>query len=301
MKKIIFIAMFLLIITACTNTEQNQQKTTTETSSEISQSFQKGVTMTYGADFNAFFDKALQAGTIITWAGDWNELSIQDSAPHVLATLAESKKYTPIIEAQFFTQSSGKLLRELNDETKQQYKDSAVVFVEKYNPEYIAFGIEINLLYETSPEDFAEFVQLYNEVYSAIKETSPNTNVFTIFQLEYMKKNNGWDLLNELNTDLAVFTTYPFILYNSPADIPENYYQEIAAHTTKPIAFTEIGWQDANTEFITLYFEQIKPLNPEFAVWSFLYDQNVQEPFDTMGLLDSNGNPKQAWSVWINA
>ncbi len=301
MKQILIIIMLLFIVTACTNTEQKsqeQQTTITGTSSETT-SFQKGVTMTPGADFNEFFDNALQAGTMITWAGDWNELSVENAAPHVLATLSKTKNYQYIIEPQFFTQSTGKLIRKLDQQTKQQYKDSAVAFVNKYKPKYFALGIEVNMLYGSSPADFAEFVQLYNEIYSAIKETSPNTKVFTIFQLEYMKKNNEWDLLNAFNSDIVAFTTYPFILYESPANIPEDYYAEIREHTTKPVAFTEIGWQDANTDFITLFFEQTKPLKPEFTVWSFLYDQNTQEPFNTMGLLDSNGNPKEAWNVWL--
>ena len=34
--------------------------------------------------------------------------------------------HVPLVEAQFFTQSTGKLLRPLDTETKQKYKESAV-------------------------------------------------------------------------------------------------------------------------------------------------------------------------------
>lgn len=144
-------------------------------------------------------------------------------------------------------------------------------------------------------------MEFYDRVYTAVKQASPDTKVFTIFQFEYMKKNNEWQLLSQFKTDIAAFTTYPFILYSSVSDIPSDYYAEIALHTSKPIAFTEIGWQNAEPEFISLFFEQTKQMNPdpEFAVWGFLYDQNVQEPFNTMGLLKSDGTKKQGWDEWM--
>jgi hypothetical protein len=39
----------------------------------------------------------------------------------------------------------------------------------------------------TDPEGYDEFVELFAEVYGAVKEASPETSVFTVFQLERMK------------------------------------------------------------------------------------------------------------------
>jgi hypothetical protein len=289
----------------------------------------KGVSLSpksfQSADFTDFFAKAKQAGSIVSWAGDWNELgNTNNGGPKVVTELSSTYDYTPLVEAQFFTQSSGQLLRPLDDATKASYKKSAADFAEKYKPEYLGLGIEVNILYEKSPADFDKFVQFYGEVYDAVKAKSPGTKVFTVFQLEKMKGLNGglfggtsnaqWSLLDRFQkSDIIAFTTYPGLVYKEPSEIPQDYYSEIKTHTAKPIAFSEIGWHSAaspagwesseteQAEFVTTFFNRTKGLDEEFTIWSFLYDQNTIEPFNTMGLYGSNGNAKAAWSAWVSA
>lgn len=303
----------------------------------------KGVSLTPKSnsadDFNEFFIKAEQAGSMISWAGDWNELADKekDSAPFVLSSLSTSYKFTPLVEAQFFTQSSGKLLRTLDDNTKEVYKKSAVEFAGKYKPNYFAMGIEINMLFESSPSDFKEFAVFYNETYSAIKEVSPTTKVFTIFQLERMKGLKGglfgdadnknapnfpnetyWFLLDQFRSDIAAFTSYPSLIFKNPSEIPSDYYSEISKHTSKPIAFTEIGWhsgsigleqtgwessQEEQAQFAARFFELADGLDTEFVIWPFMYDKDANNAgvnvlFNSMGLHDKEGKEKKAWNVW---
>lgn len=290
----------------------------------------KGITLspkTFGPnDFSDFLEKAKLAGKIVSWAGDWNDLSTTtDSAPKVVAELASKYNYLPVVEAQFFTQSSGKLLRTLDTATKLNYKNRAVAFAQKYNLKYLAFGIEVNILYEKSPEDFNNFILFFAEVYDAVKAASPNTRVFTIFQLEKMKGLNGglfggvnepsktqWQLLDKFpRSDIIAFTTYPGLIYKSPNDIPVDYYSDIKSHTSKPIAFTEIGWHSADNlrgwesseveqaDFVTKFFNLTKGLDREMVIWSFMYDQNTIEPFKSMGLRRIDGNARLAWDEWI--
>lgn len=289
----------------------------------------KGITLTpqnfAEDDFHDFFVKAGQAGEVIAWAGDWNELSnTKNGGSTVLAGLSAKYKYIPLVEAQFFTQSTGKLLRPLNEQIKKQYLESATAFVKKYKPKYFAVGIEVNVLYEKSPADFEEFVTFYEKVYSAIKTASPQTKVFPTFQLEKMKGLQGglfggknepekkeWFLLEKFpHADLIVFTTYPGLIYKEPAEIPEKYYTEISSYTNKTIAFTEIGWHSASSpvgwesseeeqaQFISRFFELNKELQPELMIWSFLYDQNTIEPFNSMGLFGREGKEKKGWKEW---
>ncbi len=280
-------------------------------------------------DFADFFQKAKQTGEIVTWAGDWNELAnTQSGGPIVVASLAPQYGYIPVIEVQFFTQSSGTLLRPLDNATRQAYKSTAAAFAGRHKPKYLAFGIEVNVLYEKSPADFASFVQLYSEVHDAVKVASPDTRVFTIFQLEKMKGLNGglfggandpakgqWSLLDRFpKADLIAFTTYPSLVYQSPSAIPTDYYAEIKARTTKPVAFTEIGWhseaspkgwegsETEQAEFIPAFFNLTKDLSKELVVWSFIYDQNTSEPFRSMGLRRrGDGTAKPAWDEWLKA
>ena len=298
---------------------------------ETLSTFVKGVTLSpksfQSSDFTDFFERAKQTGKIVAWAGDWNDLGATNKSPEVVAELASTYDYVPLIEAQFFTQSDGKMLRPLNETIQQSYNNSAVAFAGKCKPKYLALGIEVNVLYEKSPTDFDAFVQFYSEVYDAVKAKSPNTKVFTIFQLEKIKGLSGglfggqndstkaqWFLLDRFTKlDVAAFTTYPSLVHKNPSEIPLDYYSEIRSHTTKPIAFTEIGWHsDASptgwessdaeqAEFIITFFNLTKDLNKEMVIWSFLYDQNTLKPFDSMGLRRVDGSAKPSWDKWIAA
>lgn len=289
---------------------------------------QKGVSLSprsfEGEDFTDFFVEARQAGNIVMWAGDWNGLGA-DGAPKTVTELASAYHYTPLIEVTYYDQGEGRLLRPLDDATKERYKNSAAAFAGKYHPRYLGIGIEVNIMYEKSPEDFAEFVVLYNDVYDAVKAVSPDTKVFTVFQLEEMKgldfwstdqpdpARAQWQLINEFKSDIAAFTTYPGLVYKDPSEMPADYYNEIKTHTSKPIAFTEVGWHsDASpagwesseaeqAQFVDRFFSLTGSLNREMVIWSFMYDQNTIEPFKSMGLRRSDGTAKEAWAIWLDA
>ncbi|MFH1199441.1 MAG: hypothetical protein V1708_00060 [Candidatus Micrarchaeota archaeon] len=279
------------------------------------------------ADFNEFMQKTRETGNVVLWAGDWNELASDKGAPAIVEGFMalSSHRYVPVVEAQFFTQSDGKLLRPLDGANKKIYLDSAAAFAKKYSPPYLGLGIEVNILYEKSPADFEAFAAFFSDVYDAVKAVSPQTKVFTVFQLEKMKglrgglfggTNDGskaeWSLLEKFpKADLVAFSTYPGLIYKSPAEIPENYYSEIALHISKPVAFTEIGWHSAaspagwegseakQAEFVGRFFALNKGLRPELAVWSFMYDPQAVEPFNSMGLISADGTPKSAWGRWF--
>ncbi len=291
----------------------------------------RGMTLSprsFGADdFKEFPGLAAQMGGALSWAGDWNEIAGEKGGPAVTVSLAAGAKLTPVLELQFFSQSVGKLLRPLDTSTQRSYRDGAVAFVQKNKPRYLGLGIEVNVLYERSPSDFDSFVKFYDQMYDAVKAASPDTRVFTIFNLEKMKGLGGglfggandpakaqWALLDRFpKADLVAFTTYPGLIYKSPADIPADYYSEIQKHVTaKPIAFTEIGWHTATSpagwesseaeqaEFITRFFQLAAPVNPELEIWSFMFDQAVAVPFASMGLRRStDGGAKAGWRAWI--
>lgn len=281
------------------------------------------------ADFADFFEKAKQAGRVVMWSGDWIELNNQTGGgPVVVAELARQYDYVPLIISQFFTQSTGDLLRPLDAATRQAYKDSAAAFAEKYKPKYLGFGIEVNILYEKSPLDFDAFAAFFSEVYDAVKAKSPETKVFTVFQLEKVKGLGGglfggvndpgnaeWSLLDRFpKADIIAFTTYPGLIFKEPSDIPADYYTEIKAHTSKPVAFTEMGWHSAasplgwessdaeQAQFVGTFFRLTKGVNKELAIWSFLYDPDTIEPFNSMGLRNrEDSSAKAAWDEWLKA
>jgi hypothetical protein len=196
-----------------------------------------------------------------------------------------------------------------------------VNFTRANKPRYIGFGIEVNVI--SSSPDYLKFKAFFSELKTAIKAVSAETKVFTVFQLEMMKGLNGglfggvndpmnaqWYLINDFQMDCVAFTTYPCLVYKDPNEIPKDYYNEISRYTSLPIIFTEIGWfrlgpvgWESNTEeqvrFIKYLFEAMKDVKPDILVWSFMYDQDVIEPFNTMGLINKNVSNRLAWDEWL--
>lgn len=270
-------------------------------------------------DFQEFLDRIGETQDLVLWAGDWIEID-QNKAPIIVTGLADQYGVIPIIEVGHYIQESGELFRSFTDETKQIYRESTLDFIRTYQPVYFGMGVEINIFAEKNPQAFEEFIPFYNELYDAIKGISPQTKVFTVFQLENI---NGlgfweiseavphWEMMDRFKLDLAAFTTYPGLVYRDVTNIPVDYYTEIREHTSLPIAFMEIGWhsaaspagwessQEEQTEFIRTFFNLTQDLPVEVAVWSFMYDIGTFEPFNSMGLIDHRGNEKTAWEEWV--
>ena len=214
-------------------------------------------------------------------------------------------------------------------EQVSRFRQTAVSIAEQYQPLYLALGNEINRHYDHDPQGFAAFVAAYSDIYDAIKAVSPRTLVFTIFQLETLRgagyltgtsegRQPRWELLDMFGErlDLAVFTTYPYFDYTSPADVPDDYYTAIAEHTDRPIAFSEIGWPSAplstapdsefggseseQADFVRRFFELTSDLDLGFTVWSFPNDIGpmINPAFESVSLRHHDGTPKPALDVW---
>ena len=275
-------------------------------------------------EFGLFFEKAAEAGEVVTWAGDWGLLDDEASAPHVVFGLSGRQGLDTIVLVTYFTQGTGELVRPLNETNRQAYIDGAVEFVEAYEPSYMGFGIEVNSFWMNSEEGYGDFVELFGEVCPMVKEASPDTKVFTVFQLERMKGLHGglfggvnddalsqWGLLEDFpGADAVAFTTYPCLIYNEPSEMPGDYYAEILDHTSKEVLIVESGWfregpegwesdEGEQAEFVRALFDLTEVLDPSVVVWSFLYDQEVEYPFDSMGLLDVEEAHVQPWESWV--
>jgi hypothetical protein len=269
-----------------------------------------------------YFAKA-GGGGLVEWVGDWAGLAGPSSSPAAIAALSAQHGLEFAVAVQFFSQSDGSLLRPLNSTNEAAYLNSASEFAANYKPFYFGVGVEVNILYEKNSTAFRQFVRFYTEVYGAIKAASPATEVSTIFQLEHMEGLRGgllggtnnaslaeWGLLASFTQDVFAFTTYPGLVFHSPAELPADYYIEAEAHSGLPLAVTEAGWQSANvssdwasseaaqSSFASTLLTQTAAAPSSFTVWSFLYDPPAQVPFDSMGLFSSAGVAKQAWAVW---
>ena len=269
------------------------------------------------ASLNA--DAIARVGDIVEWEeGDGSGLAVVDS-------LAEQYGYFPLSVTGIFDVDDGELLRPLDDAAFDRYVAAASSYAANHRPPYLGLGVEVDTQWRTHPDEFDRFVELFAAVAAAVDEVSPDTRMFTVFQLERLAGMNGglfggvndpaqgsWDLIDRFpDADIIGFTTYPGLVYSHPDDLPGDYYARLVEHTGgRPIAFTEMGWQsdgdfaeysgtqEKQAAFVERFPQLIADADVAFYIWSFLYDQQTFGPFASMGLVDRNRQPKLGWWAW---
>ena len=211
---------------------------------------------------------------------------------------------------------------------RARFVQTAASIARDQRPSYLALGVEVNRLWMSDPSAFDGFVAGYAEAYDEIKKVSPATKVFTIFQLELMRGAAyiltgqastavQWSLLDRFRgrLDLVGFTTYPFLAFASPKEIPDDYYQEAMRRASLPVAFTEVGWPSGSiagtasrydgtpeeqVEFITRFFALTAQVQREVVLWSFPNEvaSVPGRPFATVALRTRDGAAKPALAAW---
>lgn len=307
---------------------------TTSPQKETPETTLKGVSLSpktfNSGDYLNFFTLAQEAGQILTWVGAWQEFGNKKSAPYQLQKTSQDHHLLLIaITSPEEEGAAGleKKISKLDTSAKEKYANLAAEFAKSVKPAYLGLGVEVNRIYTGSAQDFNDFSELFSQAALLVKKISPTTKVFVNFQLEQMKGLNGglfgkendstqnqWGLLAKFpDADLITFTSYPGLIYKDPGEIPADYYQEIAAKTDKPVAFSEIGWsaqteaagwettEEEQARFVTRFFELTGKLNPKFIVWPFVYDPAAAKPFSSVGLITKDDHQRKAWQTWISA
>lgn len=323
LRKIILLIVILFLIVGCTKSETFQEKTIHETTPE--RTFLIGVAGLVppnypnptDSNWKDLFSSISGYGEVFGDYVEWND-NIKDGIPNqirVVNELSKQQGFIPVYALGFKNVDSFVGI-------KDGFKTTTLNVASELKPKYLGLGVEVNILYEKSPADFEEYLKTYRELYIQIKEISPKTKVFPIFQLEYTKgkgylsgqqRNEEWFLMEKFEDqmDLAVFTTYPMLDYEDPKEIPEDYYSEITKHTKKKIAFTELAWlsgtingrsssEEEQAEFLNRFLDLTQNLDKEFVIWTLLHDTNSNDLFGTIGLKKNDGTQKKVNSEWIN-
>jgi hypothetical protein len=290
------------------------------------------------ADWLDLYDTLPETGTMLGVYTNWTDSpETAGEIPGVVDVafgLAPRYGFTPLVGLGFDRHTSDGTVEstiswDAPDDT-EKLKQAVVSIARQYQPEYLVLGGEVNRYYEHDPAGFDLFVAVYAELYDAVKAVSPQTLVFPVFQLEMTKgggyllggsqsRSSQWHLIDRFGErlDIAAFTTYPFLDYASPADIPEDYYAEIAAHTSRPVAFTEIGWPsapiatfpdseyggspDEQAAFVRRFFQLNADTDLVLALWAFPHDLGSgshNAAMDSISLRHNDGTPKPALTVW---
>lgn len=179
-------------------------------------------------------------------------------------------------------------------------------------------GSEVNTYFASHPADLGNYLSLVGETYAAVKKVNPAVIVTASFQFEELVKmvsagTTEWTMVTKLapKLDAVAITTYPSILFNSPSDLPTDYYTRLRNYTTKPVIIAESGWPSGGNRgspqnqitFLDRLIFLTKDLKPQLLIWWFPHDWSeggYPEAFATMGLRTSGGVPKPAWDKWLS-
>ena len=213
----------------------------------------------------------------------------------------------------------------LDPKIQQAFLAYTAYVVSNYKPDYLAIGVEINMLYERSPDQFNAFVALYHKAYDVAKAASPNIKVFPTFQLEDLEGTFGaihpphWEVIEPFRDkmDALAISTYPFLgQIRSTSDIAPDYYSQLKQHYSGEILISETGYASAPVDgqvlvgteedqqaFLTRILTDAEKDGFSMVVWSAALDPSFatvgsDSVFKDIGLRHSDGSNKLAWTTW---
>ncbi|MBI4731067.1 MAG: hypothetical protein HY781_02870 [Chloroflexi bacterium] len=227
-----------------------------------------------------------------------------------------------------------------NPDVRAAFRNFTLRILHEFHPQYLGLASEINTYNDTHPDDFPNYLSLYNEVYALVKAEAPETQVFVTFQWEELNNlmpsvahgepyDVNWDQVEQFepNLDLWVISSYPYFMFQSGADIPDDYYSPLLTRTSKPLAVAEGGYTSepvgsfpgdlqSQVDYLNAIHTQIGGDRLAFWIYLLINDINLDSyrafleqkgqsddletlgMFTTVGLTESDRTPKPALEVW---
>lgn len=194
-----------------------------------------------------------------------------------------------------------------------------------YRPDYLAIGVEVNMLLDRNPRQFEAFLAVYREAYAVAKGASPRTKVFPTFQLEDIEGRLAsvhpprWSALDPFRglMDVLAVSTYPFLTdFRDAEAIRQDYYAQLKTHFNGEILISETGYPSAPIDGVAAigteedqqrYLDRLlgeaEQQGMSLVVWVAALDpsfarEGTAAVFRDAGLRQTNGANKLAWTTW---
>lgn len=211
-----------------------------------------------------------------------------------------------------------------NEDLRNAFLAYTAYVVANYEPDYLAIGVEINMLYERNRPQFDAFVSLYNEAYAAAKQARPEMKVFPTFQYEDLLgladtiHEPHWGAVDAFDgrMDALALSSYPFRAFTTAGEIPEDYYTQAQAHfegeiilsetghSSSPVeGFAAVGTQEDQRAFLERVVAEAESGVFSMVVWAAAADPGFASEgpaarLNHIGLRMNSGEAKLAWQVW---
>jgi len=141
-------------------------------------------------------------------------------------------------------------------EVKKAFLSFTLRAVKAMEPDFLAIGIESNVLLSNDPTRWRRLKELHRETYTAVKRAHPALPVFFTTEVLHYKKlaNEAKDKdqdgeVAELmrHSDLFAISIYPHMSYGVPRPVPADFL-DFATRFHKPIAVSESGMTSRDVE-----------------------------------------------------
>ncbi|MBD3349503.1 MAG: hypothetical protein GF400_09975 [Candidatus Eisenbacteria bacterium] len=218
----------------------------------------------------------------------------------------------------------------------QAYKNHCVHVIEDLDPDYFAYGIEVNMLRWLSPEDWDAFVTLAADVYTNLKAAYPDLPVFLTFQADTFHDfpSSQTTAIEDVlpYTDMVAVSGYPFMDgLSDPLALRLDYFTSLAdLSPDKPFAVAETAWpaepvgdpywlniyadEEAQLQYLERLVEDCDYLDARFICWFFSrdYDEMWQEDLQYLpdapvyrlwrdtGLYAGDGSSRPSLGLWLD-
>ncbi|MEQ1709211.1 MAG: hypothetical protein ABL864_12860 [Terricaulis sp.] len=149
--------------------------------------------------------------------------------------------------------------------TMRAYSNFAIRACEATRPDWLAIGIESNLLLHNAPALWPAYKALHRHAYERIKARFPNLPVLFTMEVSHLlglsehadgalQRREMLDLMR--HSDLAAFSVYPHMSWEIPRPLPTDFFDFAKRFAEdaggKPIGVTESGYTSRNVMIGTL-------------------------------------------------
>jgi hypothetical protein len=217
------------------------------------------------------------------------------------------------------------------------YKNYCRRIINTIQPDYFAFGIEINSSFLKNTQAYKDYLEFADTIYHSLKLSYPNIPILLTFQDQSFNKSKTelLQLTSELLafSDMIAISSYPFWNYTSPERdanprlFANNWLADLRQLApNKPFAISETGFAAENLslpgygvsiksnetwqrEYVQKLLAESNRLNAVFVIW-FVYrdydllERNLPNASEALkiwrdnGLQNGSGNNRPAHSVW---
>ncbi len=218
----------------------------------------------------------------------------------------------------------------LEPEIRAIHEAYALAIAREIQPVYFGLASEINTLAaHGDPVLYAEMVDLINTLSPRIRAIIPFVTVFVSFQVD-----DAWNLfpspplhidhfalVDAFDIDALGLSSYPVFVWDSPADIPDDYFSRFRDVTELPLILVEGGWSSEDVGGLqgnegeqSAFFHRFEELldGVDSPLWVMLIFADFDVTtfglppereatlalFASMGIVDSRLEPKPSYAVW---